>query len=97
MTTPAVVLSPCRKGEKILGKKRNKMEIAFGKVTDSITQLIDELQSEGGIDSLKLKQLKELISAAKELTAIIHAGKDDISENTQISVVFEKDGDKWAK
>lgn len=73
------------------------MKKALGKVEDTIARIAGEMPCEDGdIDPVKIKQLKELTAAAKELYALTRC--EDGSEGAaKIAVQFEEEASEWAE
>lgn len=79
-------------------RKSNKIKKALDRVSDPIIQLANEMHLEDGcIDPVKVKQLKELTSAAKELSGLIRSMEEGESTDSEITVLFEGGASEWAK
>ncbi len=78
--------------------KSDRMKTSLEKVSVAIEQVSRHLRGDdGGIDEEKLRQLKNLTSAAKELTTLIESTGDGEGGETEIKVSFTDGCEKWAK
>lgn len=85
-------------------KKKRRDQKKLSHTVNTLASIIDTIATsmKGDIDGGQewdLKQLKELTSAAKELSALISSLSDDDRDSSEssVTVVFESEGEDWAK
>ena len=85
-------------------KRRRRDQKKLSHTVNTLASIIDTIATsmKGEIDGGEdwdLKQLKELTGAAKELSALISSlsEEDKDSSEASVTVVFEGEGEEWAK
>lgn len=86
-------------------KKMKREEKKLSHTVNTLASMIDTIATsmKGDIEcgvEFDLKQLKELTGAAKELSCLIsslNASKEEKDEGGDVTVVFEGEGEEWAK
>jgi len=86
-------------------KRKTKEEKKLSSAIDTLASIIEAKASSmldcilGDSDSVEIKQIKELTGAVKELSALICQKNGDTSEESgnTFTVIFEGEGEEWAK
>lgn len=85
-------------------KRKRRDQKKLSHTVNTLASIIDTIATsmKGDIDGGEewdLKQLKELTGAAKELSALISSLSEDDKDSAESSftVVFEGEGEEWAK
>lgn len=85
-------------------KKKRRDQKKLSHTVNTLASIIDTIATsmKGDIDGGEewdLKQLKELTGAAKELSALISSLSEDDKDTSEssVTVVFESEGEEWAK
>lgn len=77
--------------------KTAKVRKALEKVTDEISSLSKNMENDDGeLDSGRVKQLRELCAAAKELSALLKEYGSTANQK-QLTVRFTGDSEQWAQ